>query len=165
MSLNILSGPYLTHSASWELFKLAGLFAFLCRTPEEEKPRAELNRGHRCWKQEVPFCSSQLRLFIQGRELVAVSPVRGETRPNPARGFGLNPPTELVKLVSAEFSIVQCRVCIVLLLLVVLDAQIGFLSVCIQTSAIRFGELGEVPTLLVVSDRRIYFLEITSEIQ
>eukprot|EP00066_Takifugu_rubripes_P029279 XP_011618545.1 PREDICTED: serine/threonine-protein kinase 11-interacting protein-like [Takifugu rubripes] len=31
-------------------------------------------------------------------------------------------------------------------------------------SAIKFGELGEVPSLLVVSDRRIYFLEITSEI-
>lgn len=66
---------------------------------------------------------------------------------------------------SAEFSVVQCRICIVLPPLVVLDAQFGFLSVCIQASAIRFGELGEVPTLLVVSDRRIYFLEITSEIQ
>lgn len=38
-------------------------------------------------------------------------------------------------------------------------------SLCIQMSAIKFGELGEVPSLLVVSDRRIYFLEITSEIQ
>ncbi|CAF89450.1 unnamed protein product [Tetraodon nigroviridis] len=30
-------------------------------------------------------------------------------------------------------------------------------------SAVRFGELGEVPSLLVVSDRRTYFLEMTSE--
>lgn len=43
--------------------------------------------------------------------------------------------------------------------------KVDFLSVCIQMSAIKFGELGEVPSLLVVSDRRIYFLEITSEIQ
>ncbi|XP_029696317.1 serine/threonine-protein kinase 11-interacting protein [Takifugu rubripes] len=34
----------------------------------------------------------------------------------------------------------------------------------LKMSAIKFGELGEVPSLLVVSDRRIYFLEITSEI-
>lgn len=43
--------------------------------------------------------------------------------------------------------------------------QLRFLPVCFQMSAVRFGELGEVPSLLVVSDRRIYFLEMTSENQ
>lgn len=34
-----------------------------------------------------------------------------------------------------------------------------------QMSAVKFGEPGEVPSLLVVSNQRVYFLEITSEPQ
>lgn len=164
MSLNIISGPYLTRSASWELFKLAGLFAFLCRTPEEEKPRAELNRGPSLLETggSILFLSAAFVYPGTGAGRSFTSLRGNEAKPGPRVWF--ETPAELVKLVSAEFSVVQCRICIVLLLLV-LYAQFGFLSVCNQTSAIRFGELGEVPSLLVVSDRRIYFLEITSEIQ
>ncbi|XP_035808042.1 serine/threonine-protein kinase 11-interacting protein isoform X2 [Amphiprion ocellaris] len=35
----------------------------------------------------------------------------------------------------------------------------------LKMSAVKFGEPGEVPSLLVVSDQRIYFLEITSGVQ
>ncbi|XP_026218660.1 serine/threonine-protein kinase 11-interacting protein isoform X2 [Anabas testudineus] len=35
----------------------------------------------------------------------------------------------------------------------------------IKLSFVKFGEPGEVPSLLVVSDKRIYFLEMTSEMQ
>uniref|UniRef100_A0A674NEH1 Serine/threonine-protein kinase 11-interacting protein n=1 Tax=Takifugu rubripes TaxID=31033 RepID=A0A674NEH1_TAKRU len=87
-----------------------------------------------------------------------------ETRPNTARGFGFKSPQSRRNwcqlssgLRNVDFVLFCCST-------IVLCAQSGFLSVCIQMSAIKFGELGEVPSLLVVSDRRIYFLEITSEI-
>ncbi|XP_067356951.1 serine/threonine-protein kinase 11-interacting protein isoform X2 [Channa argus] len=35
----------------------------------------------------------------------------------------------------------------------------------LKMSAVRFGEPGEVPALLVVSNKRIYFLEMTSDVQ
>ncbi|XP_026157934.1 serine/threonine-protein kinase 11-interacting protein isoform X2 [Mastacembelus armatus] len=35
----------------------------------------------------------------------------------------------------------------------------------LKMSAVKFGEPGEVPSLLVLSDQRIYFLEMTSEMQ
>ncbi|KAM9836279.1 serine/threonine-protein kinase 11-interacting protein isoform 2-T2 [Aulostomus maculatus] len=35
----------------------------------------------------------------------------------------------------------------------------------LKVSAVRFGELGEVPSLVVVSDKRIYLLEMTSDNQ
>uniref|UniRef100_H2UCG1 Serine/threonine-protein kinase 11-interacting protein n=1 Tax=Takifugu rubripes TaxID=31033 RepID=H2UCG1_TAKRU len=85
-------------------------------------------------------------------------------QPNTARGFGFKSPQSRRNwcqlssgLRNVDFVLFCCST-------IVLCAQSGFLSVCIQMSAIKFGELGEVPSLLVVSDRRIYFLEITSEI-
>lgn len=69
---------------------------------------------------------------------------------------------ELVELASAEFRLVLYQIFTLVLLSRVLNS--GF-SLCVQMSAVRFGELGEVPSLLVVSDRRTYFLEMTSENQ
>jgi hypothetical protein len=37
--------------------------------------------------------------------------------------------------------------------------------VCFQMSTVRFGQLGESPSLLVVSNQRLYFLEMSSSTQ
>ncbi|KAG7503586.1 hypothetical protein JOB18_041325 [Solea senegalensis] len=70
-------------------------------------------------------------------------------------------PEDAVDLLSEDFEAVDHR------LKLFLDVEVfeeeEELHSFLKMSAVKFGEPGEVPSLLVVSNQRIYFLEMTSE--
>nr|XP_020470912.1 serine/threonine-protein kinase 11-interacting protein isoform X2 [Monopterus albus] len=76
---------------------------------------------------------------------------------------GISTPNDDLDLLSEDYEAVDHR------LKLFLDMEVfekeEELHAFLKMSAVKFGEPGEVPSLLVVSDQRIYFLEMTSEIR
>ncbi|XP_039997864.1 serine/threonine-protein kinase 11-interacting protein isoform X2 [Xiphias gladius] len=80
-----------------------------------------------------------------------------------AQPTGRSTPNDDVDLLSEEYEAVDHR------LKLFLDVEVfeeeEELHSFLKMSAVKFGEPGEVPSLLVVSNQRMYFLEMTSEMQ
>ncbi|XP_018516543.1 serine/threonine-protein kinase 11-interacting protein isoform X2 [Lates calcarifer] len=80
-----------------------------------------------------------------------------------AQPAGRSTPIDDVDLLSEDYEAVDHR------LKLFLDVEVfeeeEELHSFLKMSAVKFGEPGEVPSLLVVSNQRIYFLEMTSEMQ
>ncbi|XP_045915214.1 serine/threonine-protein kinase 11-interacting protein isoform X2 [Micropterus dolomieu] len=81
-----------------------------------------------------------------------------------AQPAGRSTPNDDLDLLSEDYDAVDHR------LQLFLDVEIfeeeeEELHSFLKMSAVKFGEPGEVPSLLVVSNQRIYFLEMTSETQ
>ncbi|XP_024144725.1 serine/threonine-protein kinase 11-interacting protein [Oryzias melastigma] len=101
----------------------------------------------------------------QSREELAGSyhyTVTGATPPL-APTLGRSIPKDDLDLFSEDYETVDHR------LKLFLDVEVfeeeEELHSFLKMSAVKFGEQGEVPSLLVVSNRRIYFLEVTSDVK
>ncbi|KAK2857023.1 hypothetical protein Q5P01_005758 [Channa striata] len=75
---------------------------------------------------------------------------------------GRSTPNDDLDLVSEDYKAVDHRLKL-FLDVEVFEEEEEDLHSFLKMSAVRFGEPGEVPSLLVVSNKRIYFLEMTSE--
>ncbi|XP_059183624.1 LOW QUALITY PROTEIN: serine/threonine-protein kinase 11-interacting protein [Centropristis striata] len=88
----------------------------------------------------------------------AASATPPEVQAPPARS---STPNDVLDLLSEDYEAVDHR------LQLFLDVEVfeeeEELHSFLKMSAVKFGEPGEVPSLLVVSNQRIYFLEMTSE--
>lgn len=85
----------------------------------------------------------------------------GATPPVHAQPAGRSTPNDDLDLLSEDYEAVDHR------LQLFLDVEVfeeeEELHSFLKMSAVKFGDPGEIPSLLVVSNQRIYFLEMTSE--
>ncbi|XP_008299492.1 serine/threonine-protein kinase 11-interacting protein [Stegastes partitus] len=116
---------------------------------------------------ESPGNTSSLSYNIESKEELAGSyryTVSGDTPPQvPAQPAGRSSVKGDLDLLSEDYEAVDHR------LKLFLDVEVfeeeEELHSFLKMSAVKFGEPGEVPSLLVVSNQRIYFLEMTSDEQ
>lgn len=79
-----------------------------------------------------------------------------------AQPAGRSTPNDNLDLLSEDYEVVDHR--LKLFLDVDVFEEEEELHSFLKMSAVKFGEPGEVPSLLVVSNQRIYFLEVTSDV-
>lgn len=133
-------------------------------------------KGPSSWKQEVTHHSSWLCLFTQWQGLLHFSLVlllfalywrKWYKKTYIVYCWLYGAHYNVVKdfISTGELLCSSAKTVSVFQLFVIYPLLFACFSLDFQMSAVKFGEPGEVPSLLVVSNQRIYFLEMTSDLQ